>query len=148
MTKDTNKNTTLAKKEDTSSASESLTVIIFLYSSDYNRFGFLIAYLNKYMQKGNANYSKTVTSTYDMLTRFELAMPRYHRSRRSGGIVNMKNHGGHGVRDHRLVQHAAPSGNLFSLGLDYCTSYRIKYFSFEEWVHYENQCPEATGYNT
>ena len=54
-TSDPNKNTTLAKKEDTSSASEALTEIIFLSRSDYNRFVSLIFNLKQDMLKGSDN---------------------------------------------------------------------------------------------
>ena len=67
---DPNNSTTLAKKEAASLSYEALRSMIFLSSSYYNRFIYLIADLRKYMLKGNNNYPNTVTSTYDMLTRF------------------------------------------------------------------------------
>ena len=69
---DPSKNGTLTKKEAASSLSEALTEIVFLFYSDYNRFGSLIAYLRKYILKGNNNYPRTVTNKYDILISFEL----------------------------------------------------------------------------
>ena len=49
------------KKEAASSSSEALTAMIFLSSSYYNRFGFLIAYLRQEILKVKNNYPRTVT---------------------------------------------------------------------------------------
>ena len=80
---DSNKSTASAKKEASSSSSEALTSMVFLSSSDYNRFGYLIVDLRQYMLKGNNNYPRNVTSAYDMLTSFELASPRRHCTERT-----------------------------------------------------------------
>ena len=83
-----NKSTILAKKEAASSSSEALTSIVFISSSDYNRFGSLIAYIRQGMLKVNKNYTRTVTSTYDMLTRFDLASPWRHNTECTGDKGN------------------------------------------------------------
>ena len=64
---DPKNSTTSAKKEATSSFSEALTAMGFFFSSDYNRFGSLIAVLSQDMIKGNNNYPRTVTIAYYML---------------------------------------------------------------------------------
>ena len=48
---DQNNNTALEKKEATSSSSEALTVMVFLSSSDYNRFRSIIPDLKQDIQK-------------------------------------------------------------------------------------------------
>ena len=70
------------------------------------------------MLKGNNKYTRTVTRTFDMLTCFELAAPRHHCTRHTGDIGNMNNNGSHGGWDHTLIQHTAPSGTVFTPGLD------------------------------
>ena len=142
-----NKSTSSAKKKSASSSSEDLTAI-FLSTSDYNRFGSLIADPRQDMLKGNSNYPRTVTSAYDMLMRFELESTRLHHTERMGDKGNRENSWGRGGRDHTFVQHTAPSGKVFIPGLNGRTSYHIKCFNFEKWVHYENQCPEPTREET
>ena len=85
---DSNKSTASAKKEASSSSSEALTSMVFSSSSDYNRFGSLISYLRQYMLKGNNNYPSTVTSAYDMLTRFELTSTRCNYTEHAGDKRN------------------------------------------------------------
>ena len=67
---DPNKNSTLAKKEAASSFSETLTAMVFISGSDYNRFSSLIAYLSQDTLKEKNNFPRTVTNAYDMLTHF------------------------------------------------------------------------------
>ena len=138
---DPNKSTESPKKGAASSSSEALTSMVFLSISDYNRFGSLISYLRKDILKGNNNYPRTVTRSYDMLTLFKFASPRRHHTECTGDKVNRENCGGRCGRDHTFVQHTAPSGAVFISGLDLRTSYRIKCYSCEKWGHYENQCP-------
>ena len=96
------------------------------------------------MLKGNDNYPRTVTRTYNMITRFEPASPRHYRTVLQGDRGNMNNCGGHGGQDRMFVQHTAPSGTIFVPGLDGRTPYSIKCFNSENWGQYENRCPEAT----
>ena len=77
---DPNKSITLAKKEAALSSSESLTSMVFLSSSNYNRLLSRIADLRQDMLKINNYYPMNVTSAYDMITRFELAYPRHNHT--------------------------------------------------------------------
>ena len=135
---DPNKITALAKKEASLSYYEALTAMIFLSSSYYNKFVFLITDLRQDVLKGNNNYPRNLTSAYDMITRFELADPRHHRIERTGDKGNRENHEGRGGRDHTFAHHTAQSGKVFITGLDGHTSYRIRCFNCEKWVHYDN----------
>ena len=96
------------------------------------------------MLKGNNNYSRTVTRTYDTLTRFELASPRNHHTKRIGDKGSRGSCGFCGGRNHTFVQHTTPLGTVFVPVIDGCTSYRIECFNFEKWWNYDNQCPEPT----
>ena len=93
------KNLTLKNKESASSSSEALTAMVFLSSSDYDRFVSIIAYLRQDMPKGNYNYLSIATNTYAMIKRFEFAPPRHHCIRRTGDKGNRENCGGHGGRE-------------------------------------------------
>ena len=75
------------------------------------------------MLKGKKNYPRTVTRTYDMLTRFELASTRRHHTERTGDKGSRENCGGCGGRDHTFVQHTVPSGTVLISGLDDRNSY-------------------------
>ena len=141
---DPDKNVTLAKKESTSSSSEALTEMVFLPSSDYNRFSSLITDLRQDTMKGNNKYPRTVTNKYDMLKSFKLAEPRHNHIDHTGDKGNMENRGGCGGREHTFLQHTTPSGTVFVPGLIIHTSYHIKCFNGENWGYYENQCPEIT----
>ena len=76
-----------------------------------------------------------------MLTHSELAFPRRHNTKVLGDKVNRGNFGGRGGRYHTFMQHTAPSGTVFTPGLEGRKPYFIKCFNFEKWGHYENQCP-------
>ena len=127
------KSTASAKREAASSSSEALPAMVFLSSSDYNRFIYLITYLRQYMLRGKTNYPRTVTSTYDMLTSFELASPRRHHTKRMGYKGNRESCGGRGGRDHTFVQHTAPLGTVSITDLDVRTPYPNKCFNSEKW---------------
>ena len=100
------------------------------------------------MLNGNNKYTVAVTSTYDILTCFELSAPRNHCTGCTGDRGNRNYCGGNGWRDHTFIQHNAPSGTVFIPGLDDRKLYRIKCFNDEKWGRYGNQWPEATCDNT
>ena len=83
---DPNKSTASEKKEAASSSYEALAE--FFPGSYYNRFLSLTVDLMQDILKGNKNYPRNVTIEYDMLTRFELASPRRHHTKRTGYKVN------------------------------------------------------------
>ena len=94
--------------------------------------------------KGNNKHPSTVPSAYDMLTRFELVAPRHNFIKRKVDKWNRENCGGSGGGNHTIIQHTAPLGTLLITGLDGRASYYIKLFNYENWGHYDNQCPETT----
>ena len=92
--------------------------------------------------KGNNIYPMTVTSAYDMLTRFELVYPRSNHNKHMGDKGNRENSGVCYGRKHTFIQHTAPLGTFFIPGLNIHTSYSIECFNCEKWEHYESQQPE------
>ena len=65
------------------------------------------------MLEGNNNLPRTGTRAYDMITYFELASPRCHRTERTGDKGIRENCGGPGGRDHTFVQYTSPLGEVF-----------------------------------